>query len=231
VLKFKQCIMQTISECVNSLIYRKPFIAEALQKGIINISSLARNIKPEIEDLLKKEVQEGAVIMALQRYSQEKEIVISQKLRSCLNNISDVFVRSGLSEYTFKNSDNLFNRYVSFVKKITLGNDVFFTFVHGVFETNYVISNSLTKQFREAFKNEKQVAFETDLSSITVRLPKENVQTQGLYYYILQGIAWDGINIINMISTSNEFTIIVKDTDVEKAFSVIKNLKEKKSRK
>ncbi|HNW98267.1 MAG TPA: aspartate kinase [Bacteroidales bacterium] len=220
--------MQTISECVNRIITRKPFVAEALQKGLINISSLARNIIPEIEEQLKKKVQPGAVVMALQRYSQEKEIVISNKLKSCLNNISDVFVRSGLSEFTYKNSDDLFNRYVSFVKKISLGNDVFFTFVHGVFETNYVISNSLSKIFRDAFKNESQVAYETELSSITVRLPKINVQTQGLYYYILQGIAWEGINIINMISTSNEFTIIVKDADVEKAFSVIKNLKEKK---
>ena len=223
--------MQTISECVKTIIFRKPFIAEALQKDLINISSLARNIKPEIEELLKKEVQDGAVIMALQRYSQEKEIVISKNLRLCLNNISDVFVRSGLSEYTYVNSEDLFNRYVSFMKKISLGNDVFFTFVHGVFETNYVISNSLTKQFREAFKKENEVALEIDLSSITVRLPKENVKTQGLYYYILQGIAWEGINIINMISTSNEFTIIVKDSDVERAFSIIKNIKEKKSKK
>ena len=100
--------MQTISECVKTIIFRKPFIAEALQKDLINISSLARNIKPEIEELLKKEVQDGAVIMALQRYSQEKEIVISKNLRLCLNNISDVFVRSGLSEYTYVNSEDLF---------------------------------------------------------------------------------------------------------------------------
>lgn len=223
--------MQTISECVNRIIYRKPFVSEALQKGIINISSLARTIKPEIEDILKKEVQDGAVIMAIQRYSQEKEIAISQKLRSCLNNISDVFVRSGLLEYTYRNSADLFNHHVSFIKKISLGNDVFFTYVHGVFETNYVISNSLYKPFHAAFKNESPVACKTELSSITVILPKINVQTQGLYYYILQGIAWEGVNIINIISTSNEFTIIVKDCDVEKAFSEIKKIKEKKSGK
>jgi hypothetical protein len=221
--------MQTIAECVNRLIARKPFVAEALQKGIINNSSLARNIIPEIEDLLKRKVQQGAVIMALQRYSEEKEVVISNKLRSCLNNISDVFVRSGLSEFTYKNSDNLFNQYVSFIKNISIGNDVFFTFVHGVFETNYVLSNSLIKKFLEIFKNETQVACETELSSITIRLPKINVQIQGLYYYILQGVAWEGINIINMISTSNEFTIIVKDADVERAFGVVKNLKDKKT--
>jgi len=102
--------MQTISECVYKLVSHQPFILEALQKGIINISSLARIMKPEIEEILKKDVQPGAIIMSLQRYTQEKEVTISRKLKLCLNNISDIFVRSGLSEFTYKNSETLFTK-------------------------------------------------------------------------------------------------------------------------
>jgi FixJ family two-component response regulator len=40
-----------------------------LAEGLINISSLARKIKPEIEDFLQKPVQNGAVVMALKRYT------------------------------------------------------------------------------------------------------------------------------------------------------------------
>ena len=220
-------IMQTISECVYKLVSHQPFILEALQKGIINISSLARIMKPEIEEILKKDVQPGAIIMSLQRYTQEKEVTISRKLKLCLNNISDIFVRSGLSEFTYKNSETLFNRYVTFVNKISLSNEVFFTYVHGLFETDYVVSNSLVKKFNDFFEKEIKVSAETNLSSITLRLPKMNVQTPGFYYNILQALAWDGINIINIISTTNEFSIIVRDADVEKAFSVIKKLKNK----
>lgn len=220
-------IMQTISECVYKLVSHQPFILEALQKGIINISSLARIMKPEIEEILKKDVQPGAIIMSLQRYTQEKEVTISRKLKLCLNNISDIFVRSGLSEFTYKNSETLFNRYVTFVNKISLSNEVFFTYVHGLFETDYVVSNSLVKKFNDFFEKEIKVSVETNLSSITLRLPKMNVQTPGFYYHILQALAWDGINIINIISTTNEFSIIVRDADVEKAFSVIKKLKNK----
>lgn len=220
-------IMQTISECVYKLVSHQPFILEALQKGIINISSLARIMKPEIEEILKKDVQPGAIIMSLQRYTQEKEVTISRKLKLCLNNISDIFVRSGLSEFTYKNSETLFNRYVTFVNKISLSNEVFFTYVHGLFETDYVVSNSLVKKFNDFFEKEIKVSAETNLSSITLRLPKMNVQTPGFYYHILQALAWDGINIINIISTTNEFSIIVRDADVEKAFSVIKKLKNK----
>jgi aspartokinase len=220
--------MQTISECVNKLISQKPFISEALQRDLINISSLARTIKPEIEEILKKEVQSGAVVMAIQRYSGEKKVILSYKLRSCLNNISDIFVRSELSEFTYKSSDTLFDKYLSLLGKITISNDVFFTFVHGVFETSYVASSSLNKMIQKTFEKEIQVSYETNLSSITLRLPKINVQTPGLYYHILQELAWEGINLINIISTSNEFSIIVKECDVEKAFSVIKKLKKRK---
>lgn len=217
--------MQTISKKVIEIIRQKPFISEAMQSGIINLSSLSRMIKPEIENSLNKKIQEGAIIMALQRYTQQTEVTVSHKLRSCLNSISDIIVRSDLSEYTFKNSYSLFAKHVSFVKKITLDNDVFFTFTHGVFESNYVVSNSLNKFISKVFENEIRVTYETNLSSIVIRLPKINTQTLGLYYYILQEIAMNGINIINIISTSNEITLIVKDDDVDRCFSLIKKLK------
>jgi len=56
-----------------------------------------------------------------------------------------------------------------------------------------------------------------------------NTEQPGLYYYIFKKLAWDGINILEVVSTSNEFTILLKDEDIDKAFSVIKHLKTKKS--
>ena len=38
-------------------------------------------------------------------------------------------------------------------------------------------------------------------------------------------MSWEGINIIEVISTSNEFTIVVDDQNVNDAFKIIKNLK------
>ena len=38
-------------------------------------------------------------------------------------------------------------------------------------------------------------------------------------------MSWEGINIIEVISTSNEFTIVVDDQYVNDAFKIIKNLK------
>ena len=49
--------------------------------------------------------------------------------------------------------------------------------------------------------------------------------TPGIYYYVFQKLSWEGININQVISTSNEFTILVSESEVDKAFSVINKLK------
>ena len=58
-----------------------------------------------------------------------------------------------------------------------------------------------------------------------VKLPVDNVKIPGIYYFIFQRLSWEGVNIREVISTSNEFTILMNEDDVDIAFKVIKNLK------
>jgi hypothetical protein len=77
----------------------------------------------------------------------------------------------------------------------------------------------------EIFRGEQLIDKKEDLSSITVRLPKENVDIPGIYYFIFQRLSWEGVNINEVISTSFEFTILVNEEQVGKAFKVIKGMK------
>ena len=74
-------------------------------------------------------------------------------------------------------------------------------------------------------KPEKLIQKLDNLASITVKLPKENIVVPGIYYFIFQRLAWEGIIINEVISTSNEFTILVGEDQVDVAFKVIKDLK------
>ena len=47
----------------------------------------------------------------------------------------------------------------------------------------------------------------------------------GIYYFIFQRLAWEGIVLYEVISTTNEFTILVDEDQVDRAFKVIKDLK------
>ena len=60
---------------------------------------------------------------------------------------------------------------------------------------------------------------------MTVKLPSENVSVPGIYYFIFQRLAWEGIILYEVISTTNEFTILVNYDQVDVAFKTIKDLK------
>ena len=99
--------MKTIQEAVESTIRKTPFVEEALNEKLINVSSLARVILPEVSKLLRKEVKVGAVMMAINRLSPANELRIRKNIRKLTLGIGDFIVRSDLCDFTFKNSDSL----------------------------------------------------------------------------------------------------------------------------
>jgi aspartokinase len=217
--------MKTISSIVEEYIKTKPFLSSALSQGIINLTSLSRLIKPEIEHQLGKEVKNGAIVMALKRLSSELEFRVTHRVLKFVRNIGEITVRSSLNDYTFKVSETLLKNQASFMSQIEGLNTVFYTSSRGVNESNIVVSSEVSELLASAFKNEILLEKQENLSSITVKLPKDNVNVPGIYYFIFQRLSWEGVNIYEVISTTNEFTILVNDEQIDKAFTVIKNLK------
>lgn len=217
--------MKTISSVVEDYIHRKPFLQSALAQGIINLTSLARNIQPEIEESLSKEVRPGAIIMALKRLSENLEFQATHRIVKVLKDIGEITVRSSLSDYTFRISDTILAAQARFIGEVTARSDIFYTSSRGVNELNIVVSTSMHPQVAECFKGEQCTQHADDLASVTVKLPAENVSVPGIYYFIFQKLAWEGVVLYEVISTTNEFTVLVAEQQVEQAFSIIKSLK------
>ena len=216
--------MRTISSAVEDYIKSKPFLILALSQGIINLTSLSRIIKSDIEVSLKKEVKYGAIVMALKRLSNELEFRTTFKIVKIIKDIGDITVRSSLVDYNFKVSDTLLSNQAKLLAKVD-NNDDFYTSSRGVNECNIVVSGNLISLVEDVLKNEILLSKQENLSSISIKLPSENVSIPGVYYFVFQRLSWEGINIYEVISTSNEFTILVNEDQVDKAFKVIKDLK------
>jgi len=216
--------MRTISSAVEDYIKSKPFLISALSQGIINLTSLSRIIKSDIEVSLKKEVKYGAIVMALKRLSNELEFRTTFKIVKIIKDIGDITVRSSLVDYNFKVSDTLLSNQAKVLAKVD-NNDDFYTSSRGVNECNIVVSGNLISLVEDVLKNETLLSKQENLSSISIKLPSENVSIPGVYYFVFQRLSWEGINIYEVISTSNEFTILVNEDQVDKAFKVIKDLK------
>ena len=217
--------MKTIASVVEEYIKTKPFLSTALSQGIINLTSLSRQIQPDIEIIIKKRAKSGAIVMALKRISDNMEFVSTHKIVRVLKGIGDITVRSSLIDYSFKISNILFGAQSLFLSEINQKKDSFYTSSRGVSECNIVISNNLSLLIDKYFENEFLVKKLENLSSVSIKLPNENISIPGIYYFIFQRLSWEGVNIIEVISTSNEFTILVDEDYVNTAFKVIKDLK------
>lgn len=217
--------MKTISNCVEDLLISQPYLEEALSRNIINFSALAIELTKPISEMLKKEVKPGAIMMALRRYNPPVALSNSIKMKRMLQNLGDITVRSNLTDFTVKNSNTLIHNHTKVLEKIDEESKLFYTFTRGIHESNMIISSSLKNYITTHLKKETFLAVQDNLSAITLNLPQDNSKIAGLYYHFFKRLAWDGIVLYEVISTTNEFTILVEDEYVDKAFTAIKRIK------
>jgi len=218
--------MRTIASTVAAYIKTKPYLSSALSDGIINLTSLARKIQPDIENVMRKTVNRGAIVMSLKRASDDAEFSTdSDKITSVLKNMGDITVRSSLIDYSFSISETLLLNQAHLLKEIEHKKEVFYTSSRGVAESNIIVSQNISELVDTIFNAETCHSKVENLSSITIKLPTENVTIPGIYYFIFQRLSWEGINVNEIISTSNEFTILIDEQQVSGAFEEIKKLK------
>lgn len=203
---------------------RQPYLEEALSKRIINFSALAEHLNPEVQEMLGKSVNSGAILMALRRYVPPTDTRKSMRLQEVLSGLGDITVRSKLMVFTYANSPSLMKKHATLLEAIGQDQHIFYTFSRGIHESTLIISSSEAVAIEQSFKNEHKLSFEENLSAISIRLPKGNSTVAGVYYQIFKRLAWEGIALNEVISTTNEFIILVDDSLVDRAFSMIKKL-------
>lgn len=214
--------MKTIAACVEEILIKQPFLEEALFREIINFSALSEELQASVSKMLGKPVKTGAIMMALRRYAPPVHLRQSHQLKAVLKQLGDITVRSNLVDFTFQNSDTLIKSHSDVMAN--LDTKSFYGFSRGIYESNIVVSALGRRTILEGFKNEKMIDSQDNLSAISIRLPKNNSRISGLYYLIFKRFAWEGISLYEVISTTNEFTVLIENHLVDQAFSAIKNL-------
>jgi len=212
--------MRTISDEIKQIISDSPFLEEGIQRGIVNLSALAREMKPHLESTLFKELSDGAVTMALNRTAKkikQKEKAVSSKKKI----VGDLIVRSSLSEFTYRISETTTNNQRALLKETKKERSQFVTITRGIDQLTIIISSSFHDVVRKIFKNEQLVQKIDDLSSITCKLYSHVIYTPGIFYTILKLLAWENINVIEVVSTYTEFTIVLDRKYIDQSFSIL----------
>jgi hypothetical protein len=215
----------SLGKVVEQLINKSPFISEALSEDLINVSALARKLRPEIYALLNKEISEGAIIMAIKRLSPGIYKKVDIKITQVIGDIGELVVRKHLSEHTFNNSDQLYQKQTALMHRLKSENPEFLTISRGINETTIITNEKYSKIVNDFFDGELLKTTQNEIAAITVKLPAVKSDVNGFFYYILKHLAWYGINIIEIVSTSHELSIVIKESETDKALGVLKSLK------
>ena len=85
-----------------------------------------------------------------------------------------------------------------------------------------ILSSQYEQKAKELFKKEKVTSRQEHISAVTLRLPTNNVIVPGVYHRFLQKLSWENNNIVDVVSTLTEFTILLSETDVDRAFTLLK---------
>lgn len=213
--------MKTISTCVHDIIRHQPFLDDALARNIINFSSLAADLQPQVEKEMRKPVKQGSIIMALRRYSPKRSKFTSNNFRK----LGDIVVRSGITEYTYLNSKTIIANKAKLLDSVKDQAGIYLNYSSNYQESNFLVSTSLREIVEENFQNEIKVNEKNNLASITIALPEGNTKTIGLYFYIFKLLAYEGIPVYEIISTTNYFSLFLESEYVNQAFFLMNEIK------
>jgi aspartokinase len=217
--------MVTVSHVVRKMVSRKPFLQEAMYRGIISYGSLAKQLRAEIEEELDKEVKLFAIIMALRRYAEKikefhKEIEFEFR--------SEVIMKTNLCDVCVLKSPRLMAELKNLYSIVDFDKGDTMNVSQGNYEISIVTNEKHKEKLLEHLKEEKILSVKENLVSLSLRFPGEFLETPGVIFEVVRNMAWENINIYEAISTHTEFTLVVGKKDSVRAYKILQNLTESK---
>lgn len=213
--------MITVPEATEKIIKRSRYLTEALQKDLINASSLARYIKPEVESMVFKEVTHSSVLMAIQRLARDykKRTPTTQFFAEA----PDMVVRSNLVLFFVQSSPTLLSRLEEVEKESgEVQKRVLFTY--GRSECLILANKMTVGKLRDVLKDEKMLNVLEHVSAITIHVHSASVTTPGILNLFIKSLSWEGINILGVLTTQSEITFVFLQQDSNAAFSILQGI-------
>ena len=189
----------TIAQDVRSYLRNKPYLLEALEKGIVNLSELSRQIQLEL-----KTRNTSAVKAALRRFSAE----LQRHKQKREEKVLQVLRRSGIAVYDKKS-------VMITTKEIDTKNGLKVDLLD---KHVYLLDRSdLPERINALVKHE-------DCTMIVVHSPEELEATPGVVAFLATLLAEQNVNIIEFISCWTETIMVVEKKDSLKAYEVLSNM-------
>jgi hypothetical protein len=132
--------------------------------------------------------------------------------------------RTDLVEFTFRRSDRIDECHRQLLERSGTGHGLYLTVTRGSEEVMVICSRPFIGMVEQIFAGERLLARLENLNAVTLQLTADSWRTPGIYHAILKKLAWDKVNLINLISTHTELTLLLEKEHTGAAFSVLSNM-------
>jgi hypothetical protein len=188
----------TIAQNVRDLLKNKPYLLEALEQGIVNLSELSRQIQDEL-----KTTNTSAVKAALRRYSEE----LQKHKKRREEKVLQLLRRSSISVYDRKAVMITAKEVNSKGMKV----DLLDKFVY------LLDKNQMPERINTLDRHD-------NCTMIVVHSPEELEATPGVVAFLANRLAEQNVNMVEFISCWTETIIVVEKKDSLKTYEVLSNL-------
>lgn len=192
------CFMTT-AQSVRNYLRNKPYLLEALEKGIVNLSELSRQVQEEL-----KMSNTIAIKAALRRFSTE----LQKHKQKREEKVLQILERSSVSVYD-KKSVIITSKEIS--TKTGMKVDLLGKYVY------LLDRRELPERITTLVKHD-------NCTMIVVNSPEELEATPGFVAFLTTLLAEQNINIVEFISCWTETILVVEKKDSLKAYEALSNL-------
>jgi len=197
-----------ITKLTESYILNFPSVKDALKKGLINYSSLARKIIKD-KNLDKKSFD--AILIACRRYYRKvkEEASNEEKILSILKS-SKVEIKNKVAAIVLEKDIHMPN-LLNIENKVKKQNEIFHI-IEGATAITVITSEEFLPEINKVFRN-KIMKKSQDLVEITLKSPKEIETTAGVISYLYSLFGENNINIYETMSCWTDTLFLIEEKD------------------
>ncbi|MDP2586190.1 MAG: hypothetical protein Q8P32_00235, partial [Candidatus Komeilibacteria bacterium] len=198
--------MLKISDIIKEILENDEEAYFACQRGILNFSAYAREIKTDLEHRAKKSVNLKSVIVGLSRLGKDLKAPPSSLLAETDLSLS---LHSSLAEVTYEKTNQNQKILNEVYQTAAQGHENYLVATQGLSEITIIGSQKAVAELKQNHKNAKPIFYKENLAGITVKFPEEFINLPNMLFAIEKRLAVKKINIIELVSTYTELTFVI----------------------
>lgn len=212
--------MKSISDITRVIVEKDEVLYEGLRQDILNLRAVGRIIRPKIEKIKLEKVGLETIVVSLSRI--QSELMIREPIKPKVR-LFDMTMQTPLTTITYP-KESLSKDDLSKIRRlIDTNNTKFCTMTEGFKEVTVIVPATLAEQISGCI-NVSPSVIKNDLYAICLHFDPAYLNQPNILYAILGELAIERINLMEIISTATELSLIIESKELQKVTAKLNRL-------